>query len=455
MQKVLVLGGTQFVGRVFLEELEKTYPNANVTLFNRGKTNTDLFPNYKKVKGDRYTDDILKITHENWDVIVDFSCYHPKSLERLLPLLVGKVDRYIFISTVAVYNFEKAYEKGGIIDEPYELEKYTSEMSEGPLFQHYGNKKAECERILLSYENLDAIILRPSIIFGRYNIYERIYYWMYRIKNHSEAILPEQAGTSRCDTFVDDFAQMILRGMTIKNHRKVYNANSFPPTPLVDILNEVKSIHENKINFIDIPRAYVTDDNKQLTDKIPLFFLDNNRQFSNQKILDDFGIRFHSIKEAFQKTKEYYESINQNNEGNYGLRVNKEKAILFGYFLDKDLYDDTKKLLAEHCEYDIGNEILKGPDAICHSYESNMIAGKKKMDKLEWGQSRIEEINEQEFYVHFTDYLTHQNCNYTHRCKQKLTFGTHHKIIKIQHIHDEDEQNRLNAFYQSVGIKTQ
>jgi hypothetical protein len=111
--------------------------------------------------------------------------------------------------------------------------------------------------------------------------------------------------------------------------------------------------------------------------------------------------------------------------------------------------------LDNDCEYDIGNKVLKRADSIGHSYESNMLAGKKKMDKLVWGQSRIEEINELEFHVHFTDYLTHQNCNYTHRCMQKLTFGTNHKIIKIQHIHDEDEQKRLNIFYQSVGIKTQ
>ncbi|MGK0388241.1 MAG: anti-sigma regulatory factor (Ser/Thr protein kinase) [Maribacter sp.] len=78
----------------------------------------------------------------------------------------------------------------------------------------------------------------------------------------------------------------------------------------------------------------VTDSNNELKNKIPLFFLDNNRQYSNQKIVEDFGINFHNIKEAFQKTKEYYESINQNTEGNYGLRISKEKAISFGYFLD-------------------------------------------------------------------------------------------------------------------------
>ncbi|MGK0388242.1 MAG: hypothetical protein ACI94Y_000970 [Maribacter sp.] len=47
--------------------------------------------------------------------------------------------------------------------------------------------------------------------------------------------------------------------MTNKNHRKIYNANSFPATPLIHILNDIKSIHQNELNLIDIPRAYVTD----------------------------------------------------------------------------------------------------------------------------------------------------------------------------------------------------
>jgi len=131
----------------------------------------------------------------------------------------------------------------------------------------------------------------------------------------------------------------------------------------------------------------------------------------------------------------------------------KEVASAFGISLDRDDFSATKNLLDDKCQYFIGKEILQGPSAICKSYEDNMIEGRKKLDKLEWGQSQIEEINNNEFYVHFTDYLTHKNEKYTHKCKQKLTVGSNDKIVKIEHIANPTEQERLNEFYMKVGLK--
>jgi len=130
----------------------------------------------------------------------------------------------------------------------------------------------------------------------------------------------------------------------------------------------------------------------------------------------------------------------------------KNIAIKFGTSLDQDDYKTTRQLLSSDCEYIIGSEILIGPQAISDSYEQNMIEGKKKMDKLEWGKSRIEDITESEFFVHFTDYLTHKGESYTHRCKQKVTVNTDNKIIKIEHIDNAEEAEKLKAFYIKVGI---
>ena len=131
----------------------------------------------------------------------------------------------------------------------------------------------------------------------------------------------------------------------------------------------------------------------------------------------------------------------------------KKVAIQFGQSLDKDEFDLTIKLLSQDCKYFIGEDILIGPENICQSYKQNMIEGRKKMDILEWGQSKIEPITDSEFYVHFTDYLTHKNEKYTHRCKQKLQMNEDGLISRIQHIHDQEEEDRLNAYYKGVGLK--
>ena len=128
-------------------------------------------------------------------------------------------------------------------------------------------------------------------------------------------------------------------------------------------------------------------------------------------------------------------------------------AKRFGESLDRDEFEVTKQLLSPDCKYHIGEDTLTGPEAICNSYEQNMIEGRKKLDELEWGQSRIEAISNNQFYVHFTDYLKHKGKAYTHRCKQKLTLNSNDLIIEIEHIHDEEEQSHLDAFYRSVGLK--
>ncbi|MCB0700852.1 MAG: hypothetical protein H6551_05470 [Chitinophagales bacterium] len=131
----------------------------------------------------------------------------------------------------------------------------------------------------------------------------------------------------------------------------------------------------------------------------------------------------------------------------------KQIAQQFGQALDKDDFATTRALLTDDCVYVIGDETLTGPVAIANSYEDNMIAGRKKLDKLVWGESRVEPVSDNEYYVHFTDYLTHQGKEYTHRCKQKVTVNLDNKIERIEHIHDEDEQARLDEYYRSVGLK--
>ncbi len=134
--------------------------------------------------------------------------------------------------------------------------------------------------------------------------------------------------------------------------------------------------------------------------------------------------------------------------------MSKRNIVLqFGKALDRDEFSIVRSLLEDACEYAIGEQKLIGPEAIANSYESNMIEGRKKLDKLEWGQCKVEQINDTEFYVHFTDYLMHKGEEYTHRCKQKIRVGVQNKIVHIEHISDPSEQERLDNFYKRVGLK--
>lgn len=134
------------------------------------------------------------------------------------------------------------------------------------------------------------------------------------------------------------------------------------------------------------------------------------------------------------------------------MKDKKEIAIQFGRSLDNDAFNLTKKLLCQECNYFIGEEILIGPDAICRSYEQNMIEGRNKLDELVWGQSHIETINNSAYYVHFTDYLTHKGKSHTHKCKQLLVINDEGLVASIKHIHNKEEQRKLDDYYREVGL---
>ena len=86
MKKVLVLGGTMFVGRALVEKL-RLIPEYEITLFNRGKSNADLFADVNQLHGNRETDDILQVCNQHWDCVIDFSGYYPVTFEKLLNAL--------------------------------------------------------------------------------------------------------------------------------------------------------------------------------------------------------------------------------------------------------------------------------------------------------------------------------------------------------------------------------
>jgi len=129
-----------------------------------------------------------------------------------------------------------------------------------------------------------------------------------------------------------------------------------------------------------------------------------------------------------------------------------EVAQTFGTALDKDEFEVARKLIAPNCTYVIGDETLNGPEAICNSYEQNMLEGKRKLDELIWGQSEVEEIATGEYFVHFTDYLKHKGKSHVHRCKQRLKVNLQGLITSIEHIDNTVEQKELDAFYRSVGL---
>src|ERR1700761_7995886 len=136
--RILVLGGTKFLG-VHVVELALQRGHT-VTLFNRGKTNADLFPQLEHLKGDRDAQlDSLK--GHKWDAVIDDSGYFPRHVKLSAELLAPNVQRYVFISSVSAYA---SFAKPNTEDSP--VGKLDDETVESIDNGAYGPLKALCEK---------------------------------------------------------------------------------------------------------------------------------------------------------------------------------------------------------------------------------------------------------------------------------------------------------------------
>src|SRR5215208_1992196 len=98
--RLLIIGGTQFVGRHIAEAaIERGH---EVTIFHRGRTNTDALPEAARILGDRDRD-LGRLDGQTWDATIDVCAYVPRQVHELAKALDGRGGRHVFISTVSVY----------------------------------------------------------------------------------------------------------------------------------------------------------------------------------------------------------------------------------------------------------------------------------------------------------------------------------------------------------------
>ncbi|MCM3920408.1 NAD-dependent epimerase/dehydratase family protein [Frankia sp. AiPs1] len=200
---ILVLGGTRFVGRAFVEAA--LADDHRVTLFHRGQTNPGLFGAAETVLGDR-TGDLFALTGRRFDVVVDVAGYDPQVVRRSVDALQNQVGRYVYLSSVSVLADQStAQNEDGdllVLDDNTAPEKT------------YGARKAACERLVQDAFGARALLVRPGMIVGPHDPTDRFAYWPRRFARGGRILLP--GDPSDLAQFIDvrDLADWILRSVT-------------------------------------------------------------------------------------------------------------------------------------------------------------------------------------------------------------------------------------------------
>ncbi len=183
---VLVLGGTQFVGRHIVQELLRD--GHAVTTLNRGQSVDELPLQVERLRGDRSLGvaGLNALAGRQWEACVDVSGFMPFYVRSSTEKLSSSVRHYAYISAVSVYGDppcgpvrESHPRSRPARDDVTEIDQAT-----------YGPLKVACENIVSEVFGDRCTLLRPQIVAGPYDPLDRFSYWVRRATQGGEMLAP-------------------------------------------------------------------------------------------------------------------------------------------------------------------------------------------------------------------------------------------------------------------------
>jgi nucleoside-diphosphate-sugar epimerase len=234
--KILIIGGTSFIGLSLTKQLAKT--GHDVTVFNRGSKLQNIPEGVKHIKGDRNELEKHKTEFEALkpDVVIDMVCIFESQAKALVDAFKGITDRIILISSCDVY---RAY--GRLLGtEPGEPDAVPL-TEESPLREKfYPYKKAEeegrldkydkilCERVLMNDKDVKWTILRLPMVYGQNDYQYRFFNYLKRMDDNRPYILLDEATAKwkGCRGYVDNVAFAIKLAVENNNSiNQIYNVS--------------------------------------------------------------------------------------------------------------------------------------------------------------------------------------------------------------------------------------
>ncbi|WP_157950933.1 NAD-dependent epimerase/dehydratase family protein [Peribacillus acanthi] len=184
MKSALVLGGTQFVGKRLVELM--IHEGMNVTIATRGNNPDPFGDQVERIKLDREDGGTVAnaLVGKKWDYVFDHSCYSPLEAKQSLEALKGSISKYIFISTVAVYDFGSDW-----VEENFNPYTYSIELKgrrEYPGIEGYKEAKRVSEAVLYKYSDVPVATVRFPYIVGTDDYTNRFQFHVDAIKEGKE-----------------------------------------------------------------------------------------------------------------------------------------------------------------------------------------------------------------------------------------------------------------------------
>jgi len=297
--KLLVLGGTKFLGRAVVEDaLGRGH---EVTLFNRGETNPELFPGVETLRGDR-DGGLDALEGRRWDAVVDPSGYLPRVVGASAELLSSAADHYGFVSSISVYG---SYPTPGF-DESAPVEELDDPANED-IQAHYGGLKALCERAVEAAFAGPVANIRAGLIVGPHDPTERFTYWVTRLARGGQVLAPGQPGRQVQFVDVRDLAAWVVE-LAEGRTAGTFNATGpVPPTTMGELLEACRHIGGNAAELVWVGERFLIEHDVGPWMELPLWIPESDEAFRHLQTADvsravEAGLTFRPVEETVRDT---------------------------------------------------------------------------------------------------------------------------------------------------------
>ncbi|QTQ34332.1 SDR family oxidoreductase [Aromatoleum petrolei] len=309
----MVIGGSYFCGRVFVEEALKM-PGAEIHVFNRGKLPLRMDGVTEHV-GDRELAGQVRdaIPAREWDAVVDFCAYTPAHVETLLDNLRGTVRQYLLISTTTVYRKtgrRPVDENAPTLDGPQpELGEYADYGYQKCLAEQ--SARRACERL-----GIVLTVLRPAIVYGYYNYAPRETYFFDRLRHREPIVVPEPDTSVFNFIWVVDMARLLWQCIgEPRAFGETFNLASGEPVSYARIVEVLSEITGKAVNTLRLAPAEIARSN------LPLPFpIDEDLVYDGTKIDRLFDFAHTPFRNGLRETLKYYLAVKRHEAAAAGER---------------------------------------------------------------------------------------------------------------------------------------
>jgi 2'-hydroxyisoflavone reductase len=246
--RILILGGTGFIGPAQVE-----YAIARghtVTLFNRGRTNPQLFPNVEKLQGDRNAPDGYKalMGSRQWDVVIDNPTTFPRWVRGAADALASRTKHYMFVSTISVFSDNSIVDmdENGPLHPPGDPDA-TQMTPQGPT--SYGALKVRSEMDARERFGSNVTIVRPGLIVGPGDLSDRFSYWPVRIEKGGEVLAPGTPDDPAQYVDARDLGEWMIRLAEDRVFGTFNATGPRSPTTIAQMLYGIKAVTSSDARF--------------------------------------------------------------------------------------------------------------------------------------------------------------------------------------------------------------